>query len=150
MVRVKLSTRTRYGVRALVDLAMHSDGSPVQLREIAEREEISEKYLEHLMSLLKGAGFVRSVRGARGGYLLAKLAGDVNLHEVVDVLEGSLAPVECVTDAKFCDRSGSCVTRDVWGEIQDVINGVLESITLEELCRRKREKDESSRGMYYI
>jgi Rrf2 family cysteine metabolism transcriptional repressor len=147
---MKLSTRTRYGVRALVDLAMHNDGSPVQLREIAEREEISEKYLEHLMSLLKTASFVRSIRGSKGGYLLAKDAREINLREVVDVLEGSLAPVECVTDAKLCDRAGSCVTRDVWGEVQGVINDVLESITLDELCRRKKDKDQSSTGMYYI
>ncbi len=147
---MKLSTRTRYGVRALVDLAIHSDGSPVQLREIAEREEISEKYLEHLMSLLKSSGFVRSIRGSKGGYLLARDAREINLREVVDVLEGSLAPVECVTDARVCDRADSCVTRDVWGEIQDVMNEVLESITLQELCRRKKDKEQSSTGMYYI
>ena len=137
-------------MRALVDIGLHGGGNPVQLREIAEREDISEKYLEHLMSLLKGAGFVRSVRGAKGGYFLAREAAEINLHEVVNVLEGSLAPAECVTDAKLCDRSGSCVTRDVWGEIQDVINGVLESITLEELCQRQKEKDRSTKGMYYI
>ena len=147
---MKLSTRTRYGVRALVDLAIHSDGSPVQLREIAEREEISEKYLEHLMSLLKGAGFVRSVRGSKGGYLLAKDAREINLKDVVAVLEGSLAPVECIRDSNVCDRSDSCVTRDVWEEVQDVVNEVLESITLDELRRRKKDKDQSSTGMYYI
>ena len=150
MVEMKLSTRTRYGVRALVDLALHSGQTPVQLKDIAEREDISEKYLEHIMSLLKGAGFVRSIRGAKGGYLLGKEAKDVSLYEVVTVLEGSLAPAECVSDAQVCERSGSCVTRDVWAEIQDVINGVLESITIEELCRRKREKAQSGTDMYYI
>ncbi len=147
---MKLSTRTRYGVRALVDLALHDNKGPVQVKDIAEREEISEKYLEHLMSILKGAGFVRSVRGARGGYLMAKPTADVNLYEVVNVLEGSLAPAECVTDAEVCHRSSFCVTRDVWGEIQDVINNVLKSITLEDLCQREKEKKHPGAGMYYI
>jgi len=146
---MKLSTRTRYGVRALVDIALHNSEGPVQLKDIAEREEISDKYLEHLMSILKGAGFVRSVRGAHGGYLLAKRAAEVNLCEVVYVLEGSLAPAECVADAEVCHRSSFCVTRDVWGEVQQVINNVLKSITLEELCRREREKRQLG-DMYYI
>ncbi len=134
----------------MVDLALHGGEEPVQLKEIAEREQISEKYLERLMSMMKGAGFVRSVRGARGGYLLAKPVGEVNLREVVNALEGSLAPVECVADAQVCQRSELCVTRDVWGEIQDVIYSVLESITLEDLCQRKREKEQSSADMYFI
>lgn len=147
---MKLSTRTRYGVRALVDLALHNNEGPIQVRDIAAREEISEKYLEHLMSLLKGAGFVRSVRGAHGGYLLARPAAEVSLNEVVNALEGSLAPAECVTDAAICHRSSFCVTRDVWGEIQDVIDHVLKSITLEDLRRREKDRRQPESGMYYI
>ncbi len=150
MMPLKLSTRTRYGVRALVDIALHDTEGPVHLKGIAAREEISEKYLEHLMPLLKGAGLVRSVRGAQGGYLLTKSAAEVNLYDVVNTLEGSLAPVECVTNAEVCHRSGSCVTRDVWGEIQEVINNVLASTTLEDLCRREREKRKPDTDMYYI
>lgn len=147
---MKLSTRTRYGVRALVDLALHDSEGPVQLRGIAEREKISEKYLEHLIALLKGAGFVRSIRGAKGGYLLTRPAAEVNLSKVVYVLEGSITTVECVANAQICERSSFCVTRDVWGEIQDVIDNVLKSITLEDLCRRKKEKRQSAADMYYI
>ena len=95
---MKLSTRARYGTRALLDLALHRGDKPVQLKDIAQRQQISTQYLEHLISPLLGAGILRSTRGARGGIWLAKNPGEVRLSEVIQLLEGSIAPVDCLND----------------------------------------------------
>jgi len=146
---MKLSTKARYGARAMLDLAIHYGQGPIQLKDIAERQEISEKYLEHLITSLKVAGFVKSVRGAHGGYLLSRPPSEIRLFDIIRVLEGSLAPVDCVDDSKICHRASFCVTRDVWGQIKEVMTGVLESITLEEMCQRQKRKQEPE-VMYYI
>ena len=147
---MKLSTRGQYGARALLDIALHCDGGPVLLREIAARQAISGQYLEHLMSPLIKAGIVRSIRGARGGITLAKLPEQIKLSEVIQVLEGSTAPVECVDNPKCCPRSGFCVTRDVWGEMKRAIGQVLESTTLQDLVERHKKKERPEAKMYYI
>ena len=137
---MKLSTKGRYGTRALLDVALHQGDNPVQLKDIAGRQQISLSYLEHLVAPLVAAGILRSVRGARGGVSLARPAEKIPIIDVVRALEGSLAPVECVDDAAQCPRSESCVTRDIWIETMRAMEAVLESMTLADLVRRQREK----------
>ena len=147
---MKLSTRGRYGTRLLLDLALHRGERPVPLKDIAQREQISLSYLEHLITPLIAAGMVRSSRGARGGVWLAKSPQEIKLSEAVGVLEGSIAPVECINDSKACPRSDSCVTRDVWSELKEAIDGILESTTLQDLVERQKRKQRPAEVMYHI
>ena len=137
---MKLSTKGRYGTRALLDVALHQGDSPVQLKDIAERQQISLSYLEHLIAPLVAAGILRSVRGARGGVSLVKPPEDIPLIDVLRALEGSLAPVECVDEPLKCPRAEKCVTRDIWAETKRAVESVLESRTLADLVRRHHEK----------
>ena len=120
---MKLSTRARYGTRALLDLAIQGSGEPVSLKDIAKRQQISLQYLEHLMTPLIAAGLVRSVRGPKGGVMLAKPPEKIMLSEIIQLLEGSIAPVDCVDNPKLCPRSGLCVTRDIWDEVKQAMEG---------------------------
>jgi Rrf2 family transcriptional regulator, cysteine metabolism repressor len=147
---MKLSTRTRYGMRALMDLALHNTGQPIQIKDIAERQQISLSYLEHLVIPLISAGIVKSTRGSRGGIKLAKLPQDITLKYILDILEGPLKPVECLSDEKSCSRSGMCATRDVWMDLAKAMEKVLESSTLEDLANRQKAKDSKPTSMYYI
>ncbi len=147
---MKLSTRTRYGMRALLELAMHQGEGPVILRDIAREQEISLAYLEHLIAPLIAAGIVRSTKGPRGGISLARDSAHIKLGEITQVLEGSVAPVECVNDPTICRRSASCVTRDVWTQLKDVMDGVLDATTLQDLVERQHQKAELDPSMYHI
>jgi Rrf2 family protein len=147
---MKLSTRGRYGLRALLDLAVHQGQGMVLLKDIARRQEVSLPYLEHLITPLIAGGLVKSTRGARGGVLLLKPPAEVKLTEVVQLLEGSIAPVDCVNDPRVCSRSASCVTRDIWMQIKDAIIQVLDSTTLQDLVERQRQKEQTETGMYNI
>lgn len=147
---MKLSTRARYGTRALLDLALHGGEGPILLKDIAQREQISLLYLEHLITPLIAAGLVRSVRGARGGVWLAKSPREIKLNEVIQVLEGPIALVECIDNPEACPRSGLCVTRDIWGELKQAIDEVLESTTLQGLVERQKSKGKLKEEMYYI
>ena len=147
---MKLSTRGQYGTRALLELALHRGERPVLLRDIAQRQQISLQYLEHLISPLIAGGIVRSTRGARGGVSLARTPEEIRLSEVVRLLEGSIAPVECVDNPEACNRSELCVTRDIWGEMKQAIDGVLESTTLKDLVERQKKKKRPEVEMYYI
>jgi Rrf2 family transcriptional regulator, cysteine metabolism repressor len=147
---MKLSTRGRYGTRALLDLALHHANEPVALKDIAERQQISLPYLEHLIKPLSAGGILRSVKGPKGGISLAKAPADIKLSDIVQLLEGSTAPVECVDNPRLCNRSGQCVTRDVWEEMNRAMNGVLESITLQTLVERQQSKKDTKESMYYI
>lgn len=147
---MRLSTKGQYGTRALLDLALHRDEEPVPLKDIAQRQQISLQYLEHLITPLITAGIVRSTRGARGGVCLARPPQEVRLSEIIQLLEGSIAPVECVNNPKTCARSELCVTRDVWGELKKAIDGVLESTTLQDLVERQKRKEQPEEAMYYI
>jgi Rrf2 family protein len=137
---MRLSTKGRYGVRALVDVALNSDGGPVLLRDIAKRQDISAQYLEHLVAPLIRAGILRSIRGAKGGIVLAKPPEEIGLSRVIEVLEGSVAPVECVDNAALCARSDECVTRDVWVEIKAAVVGVLEPLSVKDLMAKAPSK----------
>ena len=147
---MKLSTRGQYGTRALLDLALHHREKPVLLKDIAQRQQISLRYLEHLVTPLIAAGIVLSTRGPRGGVSLARTPIEIKLSEVIPLLEGSIAPVECVNNPALCTRSELCVTRDVWTELKEAISGVLESTTLQDLVERQKRKEQSAEIMYYI
>jgi Rrf2 family protein len=147
---MRLSTKGRYGVRALVDIALNSNGGPVLLKDIAKRQDVSAQYLEHLVAPLIRAGILRSIRGAKGGIVLARPPEEIRLSRVIDVLEGSVAPVECVDNPALCTRSDECVTRDVWTDIKAAIMGVLESLTLRDLMDRQKAKSPSKSGTYSI
>jgi len=147
---MKLSTRGRYGTRALLELALHHGKGPVPLKDIAQSQQISLPYLEHLITPLIAGGIVWSIRGARGGVSLARPPEEIRLSEVMQLLEGSIALVECINDPKYCSRSDFCVTRDIWGELKKVMNGVLESTTLQDLVERQKRKGQSEEVMYHI
>jgi Rrf2 family protein len=147
---MKLSTRGRYGTRALLELALHQEAGPISLKDIAQRQEIPLGYLEHLITPLIAGGIVRSTRGVRGGVSLAKPPERIRLSEVIHLLEGSIAPAECVNSPGICSRSKSCVTRDIWGELKQAMDGVLESTTLQDLVERHRRKEQPEEVMYYI
>ena len=149
---MRLSTKGRYGVRAMFDLAMHSGEGAIALKSVAQRENISEKYLEHLFASLKKAGLIRSVRGAQGGYRLAREPEDITIGDIVRVLEGPIAPTECVIEDEGtgkCERSSDCVMRVVWGNVRDKINDILDDINLATLVEEQRKM--GGQGyMYYI
>jgi len=147
---VRLSTRGRYGTRALLDLALHLEKAPVPLKEIASRQGISLHYLEHLIAPLVSAEIVRSTRGAQGGVQLARPPQEIKLSEVVQLLEGLTIPVECLNNPESCPRCDLCATRDIWAEMKRAMDEVLESITLQDLVDRQKEKEQPKKGMYYI
>ena len=135
-----VSTKGRYALRLMLDLAIHSEGSAVPLRDVAQRQEISDKYLEQIVTQLSRAGLVRSVRGAGGGYLLTRTPEGYTVGEILRVLEGSLAPVSCADGVGCCERADRCVTVEVWREIQAAVDGVVDHLTLADLVRRYHEK----------
>jgi Rrf2 family transcriptional regulator, cysteine metabolism repressor len=141
---MKLSTKGRYAVRAILDLAQNNKDGLVLVKDIAKRQKISERYLERLFLALKKAGLVKSVRGAHGGFTLAKSPRQIKLLDVVRVSEGPLSLVDCVVDGEICPRSSNCVTRDVWTELQAAMDNVLGSITLQDLMARQQAKQQTS------
>ena len=147
---MKLSTRGRYGTRALLEIALHYGEGPVPLKDIARSQQIPLQYLEHLITPLVAAGMIRSVPGARGGVWLARSPQEIKLSAVIGLLEGSIALVECVSDPKYCPRSDFCVTRDIWGELKKAMDGVLESTTLQDLVERQKRKERPEEVMYHI
>ena len=134
----------------MLDLALNCNEGPINIKEIGIRQEISPKYLEHLIAPLRVAGLVKSIRGAHGGYILARPPEKIVLSEVIQVLEGSIAPSECVDDPSICSREKLCVTRDIWAEMKEAMEKVLESTTLKDLVDRKRLKERSKAAMYHI
>ena len=140
---MKLSSRSRYGLRAILDLALVYGKGPLQIKVIAAKEDISNKYLEQLMTILKTSGLVRSLRGPKGGYMLSRPPHEVKLNEVFTVLEGPLVTVECLQHQEFSPRCVECITRQVWSDVQDAILGVLEAISLQDLVDRARAVDNS-------
>jgi Rrf2 family cysteine metabolism transcriptional repressor len=137
---MKLSTRTRYAVRAIIELAQNDKNRPLQLKIIAQRQEISVKYLEQLMAVLRSAGFVRSIRGSKGGYVLAKAPNQIKMNEVLHRLEGTVATVECVENENCCSRSADCAARYLWTQVEHAIENVLQSVTLQDLVDKANEE----------
>lgn len=131
---MKISTKGRYALRLMIDLATNDDGKLIRIKEVAERQNISDKYLEQIISALNKAGFVRSVRGPQGGYSLKKKPEDYTVGMILRLTEGSLAPLVCVEEDEIeCERQGGCVTYLLWRKISDAINGVVDTITLKDL-----------------
>lgn len=147
---MKLSTKGRYAVRAMIDLAMNQDGCPVLLKDIAQRQALPERYLEHLMLALKNTGFVRSSRGANGGYTLAREPVDITVLEILRATVGDLCLVECVHDPDFCSRTPTCAVRDVWVEICETAGAILSRTSLDNLVGCQRAKETAEPAMYYI
>ena len=125
-----------------MDLALHQGESPVLLRDIAQRQEIPPKYLEHVITPLIAGGILRSARGAGGGISLAKTPESIRLSEAIKLLEGPIALVDCVINPEICSRSRLCVTRDIWVEMKEAMNGVLDSTTLQDLLERHKKKEQ--------
>lgn len=149
---MKLSSKGRYGARLMLDLALHygNGNGLVLLKDIAERQEISEKYLGHLIAPLKAVGLINSSRGAHGGYTLAKAPQDITLAEVVQAVEGNLSVVECVSSPEVCSRVEVCVTRDIWSRLSEKITEVLDSTTLQDMVELHAQKQKSHSLMYSI
>jgi Rrf2 family protein len=137
---MKLSARVRYGVRLMTALAAEKDKRPLFLKDIAAGEEISEKYLSLIVIPLKAAGLIKSLRGAHGGYTLAKKPADISLYDIAEALEGEICLVPCVKRPSYCRRTAICPTRDTWSVLGNKIKENLDSITLAELSEVKKEK----------
>ena len=142
---MKLSTKGRYGLRAMIDLAIHGKEEAVSIASIAARQKISESYLEQLIPKLRKAGMISSVRGAGGGYMLAKPASEISVGDILRALEGSLDPVDCagLPGASGCTASGGCVTKYVWQKINESINQTVDGMNLEELIRETESENTS-------
>jgi len=147
---MNLTTKGRYGVRAMVDLAFRYQQGFVPVKRLCTRQEISVYYLEQLFSKLRHAGLVESLRGPKGGYRLAKAPDQITAGAIIRVLEDSFAPVECVDDEKVgdkCHRINICVTRFLWKEIKEKIGEILDNTTLEDLCQRIKDLPDYHKNM---
>lgn len=130
---MKISTKGRYGLRILIDLATHDNGKPRLIRDIARAQQISEKYISRLVIALRRAGLIRSVRGVNGGFHLAKQPKEITLLEVLEVMEGTVSIVECVTTSPLCARQNLCGVRTIWQQLNDNIRRMMNDVTLEEI-----------------
>ncbi|MEL7650121.1 MAG: Rrf2 family transcriptional regulator [Sedimentibacter sp.] len=137
---MKISTKGRYALRLMLDLALNNTGEYIKIKNIAERQEISEKYLEQIVTALSKANYVKSVRGAQGGYKLAKSPEEYTVGMILRLTEGSLSPVACVEDCSECNRTDNCVTIEVWRRLDDAINNVVDNITLADLVEWHMQK----------
>lgn len=133
---MNLSTKGRYAVRAMLDLALQPTDGPTLIKDISKRQEISDLYLEQLFNRLKTVGLLRSIRGPKGGFMLSKPAAEIKLLDILLAMEGPIALVDCVDNASLCTRADACVTRDVWAEMKKAMAKVLESTTLQDLVKR--------------
>lgn len=143
---MRVSTRGRYALRIMLDLALSDSGRPVRVKEIAKRQDISEKYMEQIISILNKAGFVRSIRGPQGGYFLAKDPSEYTVGMILRLTEGSLSPVDCVEYGnRGCARQEECVTIRLWKRLDEAIRGVVDTVTLADLVDWNNE-----RGQDYV
>ena len=147
---MKLSTRSRYGLRLMFELALFNGKGTVFLKDIAERQVLSEKYLSKLVIPLKAAKLINASRGAHGGYTLAKVPSEITVRQIVEVLEGDICPVECVNNSSVCDRLDLCPTRDIWAVLQQEIYKVLDAVTLQKIIDDYKKKIENGSISYSI
>ncbi len=134
----------------MLDVALHGAEGPVHLKDVAQRQQLSRKYLEHITSRLKATGLLRSDRGIRARTSLAKPPSEIRLSDIFQVLEGPIALLECADSPECCPRSSTCATRDIWMQMGQLMRSFLESMTLEDLCRQQREKERPRAAMYHI
>lgn len=144
---MRVSTRGRYGLRAMLELARSFGDAPVVMADLAKREDLSRKYLHTLLTGLKAAGLTRSVRGAGGGFVLTREPSEIKLKEVLHALEGSLCLVDCVADERACDRANGCTARGVWQELSGVIENMLDNITLADVITAEKAPKPRARGV---
>lgn len=138
---MKISTKGRYALRLMLDIALYSENKPVSIKEISKRQGISDKYLEQIISVLNSAGYVRSIRGPQGGYLLTREPQEYTVGMILKLTEGSLAPVICVEDdASPCDNMACCPTVEIWKRLNNAINDVVENITLADLIEWSKKE----------
>jgi len=137
---MQLTTKSRYVIRAMIDLAIFSGNGPVLVKDIAQRQEMSARYLEQLLLAPKAAGMIRSTRGAHGGFTLIRAPSEITLREIIQIMEGSISPTECADDPGICPSSNSCVTHEIWVRIKKATDEILESTTLQDLVDRQHEK----------
>lgn len=149
---MKLSTKGTYGVKAILDLAIHNYENPVVIKSIAKRQNIPENYLEQIFTTLRKSEIIQSIRGSQGGYMLAKNPEEITVGMVLRILEGSLAPVHCAEENKpiVCNRYVNCITKYIWAEIRDRIYSVVDSITFADLIKICNEQKNDAISMYYI
>ncbi|HEY7357976.1 MAG TPA: Rrf2 family transcriptional regulator [Ktedonobacterales bacterium] len=133
---MKLTMKSDYGLRAIIDLAQHYGQGPVQCSDIARRQDIPEYYLDQLLIAMRKAGLIRSMRGPQGGHLLARAPAQIMMGEVIQTLDGSLAPMECVSDPGSCNQSSCCALREVWVKVDQFTQQLVMSTTVEELARQ--------------
>ncbi len=135
---IQLSTRVRYAARAMIELAVNYEKAPVQLHEIACKQDISVKYLEQIMAPLRTRGFVRTQKGSRGGYHMAIKPENITLYDIVECVEGSMSPVACLDNEDSCERTDKCVTRRIWSNVQEAISRELKAVSLSELASEQK------------
>lgn len=141
VINMKISTRGRYAVRVMLDLATNNNGEYIKVKQIAKRQGISEKYLEQIIAVLNKAGYVKSVRGAQGGYKIAKEPENYTVGMILRLTEGSLCPVSCLDDAENeCERCDTCETLVVWKQLNDAINGVVDHVTIADLVENQQKR----------
>ncbi|MBQ8233137.1 MAG: Rrf2 family transcriptional regulator [Lachnospiraceae bacterium] len=141
---MKISTKGRYAVRVMLDLALNNNGECIKVKDIAARQGLSEKYLEQIIAILNKAGYVKSVRGAQGGYRIARDPQEYTVGMILRLTEGSLAPVACLEENYgVCERCDTCETLDVWKELHDAINQVVDGVTIEDLVEKRKQRTEA-------
>ncbi len=138
---MKVSTKGRYGLRILLDLALHDSGTPRMIRDIAESQQISEKYISRLIIELRRAALVRSIRGSKGGYRIAKAPEEITLLEVLEVMEGPVSIVDCVRKPEQCCRVALCPTRDIWERVNNDIRSSMSKVTLREIIDNFQQRN---------
>lgn len=138
---MKVSTKGRYALRLMIDIGMNDSGEPVRIKDVARRQEISEKYLEQIISVLNRAGYVRSIRGPKGGYVLTKDPKEYTAGMILRLTEGNMAPVSCLEqEVNDCARQGQCATLELWKRMDAAIKGVVDTVTLEDLIAWQQDK----------
>lgn len=149
---MKISTKGRYGLEALLDLAIHSQNDYISIKSISERQNISDNYLEQLFGALKRSDIVESIRGAQGGYRLSRDAGQITVRQILNALEGPLALVDCIIEDESdrCDKFACCVTRVLWQRLMESLNSLTDGITLADLVSSHKRLNEAKAGEYYI
>ena len=135
---MRIPMKVDYGVRALVDLALHGEGKPIRTAEIASRQSIPEPYLDQVLTVLNKFGFIRSRRGPQGGHMLAKPTSDISLGDVMGTLEGRSSPLDCIEDATECTLSSACAQREIWRGVEEAVQEILSSTSIADLVFRQR------------
>jgi Rrf2 family protein len=130
---MKLSTRSRYAARAIIEIAKQSNDKPITRKNICESQQISSSYLENILIILKNQGIIKTTRGPKGGYTLAKDPSEITMYDIVNVFEGSISAVHCIDDPTNCERFQNCPTKIVWQELMNAQKKVLESFTIDKL-----------------